>query len=64
MSSFASVYDGIRSLTIIHLRFLLGALYWYTSCVALPKWRGYKLEDRTEVLKDGTSITTIAHVPI
>ena len=43
---------------------LFGVLYWYVYTEVLPKWRGYKLEDVTETLDDGTTITTIAHMPI
>ncbi|KAM3424601.1 hypothetical protein BST61_g6591 [Cercospora zeina] len=41
-----------------------GVLYWYMFAKLVPRLRGYKLEDRTENLDDGTTITTIAHIPI
>ncbi|KAF2216953.1 hypothetical protein CERZMDRAFT_108834 [Cercospora zeae-maydis SCOH1-5] len=41
-----------------------GVLYWYIFATVLPRWRGYKFEDKTDSLDDGTTITTIAHVPI
>ncbi|CAK1358050.1 unnamed protein product [Cercospora beticola] len=43
---------------------VFGTLYWYLFAEVVPRWRGYKLEDRTESLDDGTTITTIAHVAI
>ncbi|EGR45168.1 amino acid transporter [Trichoderma reesei QM6a] len=38
-----------------------GVLYWYVWTVVLPKWGGYTLEEKTEVLDDGTSITRVVH---
>ncbi|KAL6892991.1 amino acid transporter [Trichoderma longibrachiatum] len=38
-----------------------GVLYWYVWTVLLPKWGGYTLEEKTEVLDDGTSITRVVH---
>ncbi|KAI5363082.1 Putative amino acid/polyamine transporter I [Septoria linicola] len=43
---------------------LFGVAYWYIYTEVLPRWRGYKLEDRIETLDDGTTITAIAHVPL
>ncbi|OHW96965.1 methionine permease, partial [Colletotrichum incanum] len=36
-----------------------GVIYWYMWTVLIPKMRGYKIEEREEVLKDGTSITKL-----
>ena len=44
-------------------RIVFGLLYWYVWTVAIPKWKGYKLEERVEVLDDGTSVTKLVHVP-
>ncbi|KAK4072694.1 uncharacterized protein Triagg1_5739 [Trichoderma aggressivum f. europaeum] len=38
-----------------------GVLYWYVWTILLPKWGGYKLEEKSEVLDDGTSITKLVH---
>ncbi|KAL6696560.1 amino acid permease domain-containing protein [Trichoderma pleuroticola] len=38
-----------------------GVLYWYVWTILLPKWGGYKLEEKSEVLDDGTSITRLVH---
>ncbi|QDS69552.1 hypothetical protein FKW77_007840 [Venturia effusa] len=40
----------------------LGIIYWYVWTVAVPRWRGYRLEETVEVLDDGTSITKLVHV--
>ncbi|KAM0265585.1 hypothetical protein ACHAQJ_000017 [Trichoderma viride] len=40
---------------------VIGILYWYVWTVLLPKWGGYTLEEETEVLDDGTSITRLVH---
>lgn len=37
-------------------------IYWYIWTVLVPKWRGYHLEEETEVLSDGTSVTRLVHV--
>jgi hypothetical protein len=42
-------------------RIVAGVLYWYVWTVVLPKWGGYTLEEKTEVLDDGTSITRVVH---
>ena len=39
---------------------LVGAvIYWYIWTVAIPRWRGYRLEEEFDVLEDGTSITRL-----
>lgn len=42
---------------------LFGLVYWYIWIKLLPKWRGYKIEEKTSVLDDGTTITALVHVP-
>ncbi|KAK7179859.1 methionine permease [Paraphaeosphaeria sporulosa] len=42
---------------------LSGVVYWYVWTVLIPKWKGYRLEEETSVLADGTSVTTLIHVP-
>ncbi|CAK4031454.1 amino acid permease-domain-containing [Lecanosticta acicola] len=32
---------------------LFGVLYWFVYAKLLPRWRGYRLEDQTELLEDG-----------
>jgi hypothetical protein len=44
-------------------RIVFGLLYWYVWTIAIPKWKGYRLEEKTEVLDDGTSVTKLVHVP-
>jgi hypothetical protein len=46
---------------IFYTRIVAGVLYWYVWTILLPKWRGYTLEEETEVLGDGTSITRLVH---
>jgi hypothetical protein len=41
---------------------LFGVLYWYIWTLALPRWRGERIEEEVEVLEDGTSITKLVHV--
>ncbi|TLD36013.1 methionine permease [Venturia nashicola] len=41
---------------------LFGIIYWYIWTVALPRWRGYYLEEAVEILDDGTSITKLVHI--
>lgn len=36
-----------------------GFVYWYMWTVALPRLGGYRLENETGVLEDGTSITKL-----
>jgi hypothetical protein len=38
---------------------IFGVAYWYFWTVALPKWYGYRLENETGVLADGTSFTRL-----
>ncbi|KAB5540575.1 putative methionine permease [Coniochaeta sp. 2T2.1] len=42
---------------------LFGVLYWYAWTVLLPRLRGYKLEEETDVLDDGVAITRLVKVP-
>ena len=41
---------------------ILAALYWYVWTVLIPRWLGYTLEEETEVLDDGTTITKLVHL--
>ncbi|KAF2495407.1 putative methionine permease [Lophium mytilinum] len=41
---------------------VFAVLYWYIWTVALPRWRGYTLEEKVEILPDGTSITKLVHI--
>ncbi|KAG7040467.1 methionine permease [Colletotrichum scovillei] len=36
-----------------------GVMYWYVWTVALPRWGGYKIEEKEEILSDGTTITKL-----
>ncbi|KAF7560134.1 hypothetical protein G7046_g4028 [Stylonectria norvegica] len=40
---------------------IAGVLYWWLWTVVVPRWRGLRLEEETEVLADGTSITRFIH---
>ncbi|KAE8553850.1 hypothetical protein EYB25_002388 [Talaromyces marneffei] len=40
---------------------LFGIIYWYIWTVLLPRLGNYTLEEETEVLDDGTSITKLVH---
>ncbi|KAL5406739.1 hypothetical protein PMIN03_007620 [Paraphaeosphaeria minitans] len=42
---------------------LFGVVYWYVWTVLIPKWKGCRLEEETSILADGTSVTTLVHVP-
>ncbi|CAI6342232.1 unnamed protein product [Periconia digitata] len=42
---------------------VFGLLYWAVWTKLIPKWRGYQLEEETSVLDDGTTVTTLVHVP-
>ncbi|KXT03392.1 hypothetical protein AC578_3942 [Pseudocercospora eumusae] len=57
LGSAAYALIGISVLTF-------GIVYWYIYTIAWPRWRGHRLEDKTETLHDGTTITRIAHIPI
>lgn len=41
---------------------LVAVLYWYVWTRLIPRWRGYRLEEETEVLGDGTSVTKLVHI--
>lgn len=43
---------------------LFGLLYWYIWIRLIPLWKGYRLEEETNVLDDGTTITTLVKVKI
>ncbi|KAJ3520996.1 hypothetical protein NM208_g13488 [Fusarium decemcellulare] len=40
---------------------VLGVIYWYFWTIAIPRWRGTKLEEETKVLGDGTTITKLRY---
>jgi amino acid transporter len=41
---------------------LFGLVYWYVWFKLIPKWRGYRIEEETGVLSDGTTISTLVHI--
>ena len=57
VSLFYATYAIVGSSIIV-----LAMLYWYIGFVVLPRWRGYRIEEDTEVLPDGTSISKLVRV--
>ncbi|BDD63924.1 hypothetical protein MAP00_008779 [Monascus purpureus] len=43
---------------------LFAVLFWYVSTVYRPRRRGYRLEEKAEVLEDGTTITKLVRISI
>ena len=43
-------------------RLIFGVIYWYLWTVLVPRLRGYHLEEKADVLQDGTSITKLVKV--
>ncbi|KAF4909734.1 High-affinity methionine permease [Colletotrichum viniferum] len=41
-----------------------GVVYWYVWTILVPRRRGYRIEEKEEVLGDGTTITKLVHTPI
>ncbi|KAH8591523.1 amino acid/polyamine transporter I [Bisporella sp. PMI_857] len=41
---------------------LFAILYWYIYFIVVPKWKNYRIEEVTEVLDDGTSITRLVNI--
>ncbi|ETI28132.1 hypothetical protein G647_00581 [Cladophialophora carrionii CBS 160.54] len=39
---------------------VFGVCYWFVWTIALPRYRGYTLEEETGILDEGTTITTLA----
>jgi amino acid transporter len=40
---------------------VVGVVYWYLWTIGVPRWRGTKLEEETDVLADGTTITRLRY---
>ena len=49
-------------LTISVYRLVCGVVYWYIWTVLIPRLRGYRLEEESGVLHDGTSVTKLVKV--
>lgn len=45
--------------TANHDSITLGVIYWFIWTIALPRCRGYRLEDEPDILGDGTTITKL-----
>ena len=43
-------------------RMIAAVIYWYIWTVLVPRWKGYKLGEETEILSDGISVTKLVHV--
>lgn len=41
---------------------MFGLLYWYVWIRLIPRWKGYRLEEETGILDDGTTVSTLVHV--
>ncbi|EHY58218.1 low-affinity methionine permease [Exophiala dermatitidis] len=44
--------------------FVFGIAYWFVWTVALPRYRGYRLEEEADILSDGTTITKLVRKEI
>ena len=42
---------------------LFGVVYWYVWTQLIPRWRGYRLEEESRVLDDGTTVTQLVKIP-
>lgn len=42
---------------------IFAVLYWYVWTRLVPRIKGYRLEEESSVLDDGTTVTTLVHVP-
>lgn len=42
---------------------LIGVLYWYIGFVLVPRWKGYRIEEVSDVLDDGVTVTKLVKVP-
>jgi len=38
---------------------IFGVTYWFVWTIALPRYRGYRLEEKADILDDGTTITKL-----
>lgn len=47
------------ALELMTSRIALGFLYWAVAIMAIPYFRGYRVEESAEVLQDGTTITKL-----
>lgn len=45
-------------------RLLFGVVYWLVWTVILPRLGRYRLEEKGDVLDDGTAITVLTRVPV
>jgi amino acid transporter len=41
---------------------LFGLVYWYVWFKLLPRWKGYHVEEETNTLSDGTTVSTLVYV--
>jgi amino acid transporter len=41
---------------------LFGLVYWFVWFELIPKWKGYRIEEETGVLSDGTTVSTLVHI--
>jgi hypothetical protein len=39
-------------------------LYWYVWTILLPSWGRYELEEVTDILGDGTTVTKLVRKPL
>jgi hypothetical protein len=63
--SLCELYGTITCKPLIVLNSLLfGMLYWVLWTIILPYYGRYRLEEKVEVLEDGTSIIKLARIPL
>jgi amino acid transporter len=41
---------------------LFGLVYWFVWFKLLPKWKGYRVEEETGTLSDGTTVSTLVYI--
>jgi len=57
-----SEFHGLYAVVGVSI-LLFGIVYWYVWTILLPRWKGYTLEEEEEILKDGTTVTKLVHIP-
>lgn len=56
-------WDVYFSNLVCPVSLVFGVLYWAVLTVFWPWLRGYQLEEATEVLPDGTTVTKLIRAP-
>ena len=64
VSRFWNIRDDRKAIAngSFNARLICAVIYWYLWIVLIPRWRGYRIEEKADILEDGTSVMRLVRI--